>query len=146
MADTYLPEGMPLPGYDPGTPDGDFWEACRRHELVVQRCTDCKTFQHTPEIICYNCHSFSYEFVKTSGKGVVYSYMNTEYPVHPVLRERVPYNVVLVELPEAGNVRMVGNLVDAVYDEIYIGMPVEVVFEDHPEAEVTLPLWKRADR
>ena len=48
MADTYLPEGMPLPGYDPGSPDADFWEACGRHELVVQRCTDCKTFQHTP--------------------------------------------------------------------------------------------------
>ena len=146
MAEYYLPEGMPLPGWTPDSPDAGFWEACRRHELVVQQCSDCKAFRHTPEILCYLCHSFNYEWFKTSGKGVVYSYMNSEYPVHPVLRDRVPYNVALVEIPEAGNVRMVGNIVDADYDDIYIGMPVEVYFEDHTEEEVTLPLWKRADK
>ena len=145
MAKTYLPEGIPLPAPDPSGFDAPFWEACKRHELVVQRCTKCGTFRHTPEVVCWNCRSFDSEWHKVSGKATVYSHMNVVYPVHPVLRERVPFNVVLVELDDAPGVRMVGNLVEVDYDDIRIGMPVEVVFEDRPEADdVTLPLWKRA--
>ena len=145
MAETFFPEGMPLPGPEPDSPDAEFWDACKRHELMVQRCSDCATFRHTPEIICFKCHSFNYHWEKMSGKGVVYSHMNVAHPVHPVLRVRVPFNVILVELPEADGIRMVGNLVDCAYEDIYIGMPVEVYFEDHPGEDITLPLWKRVD-
>jgi uncharacterized OB-fold protein len=51
--------------------------------------------------------------------------------------------VVLVELPDAGNVRMVGNLVGDPREELTIGTTVEVVFEDH-EQGFTLVQWKRA--
>ncbi|MSQ28847.1 MAG: OB-fold domain-containing protein [Dehalococcoidia bacterium] len=67
--------------------------------------------------------------------------MNVVYPSHPALRDRVPDNVVLVALAGASDVRMVGNLVDCPYPEIRIGMEVEVVFEDHPESDLTLPRW-----
>ncbi|MDO8670622.1 MAG: OB-fold domain-containing protein, partial [Dehalococcoidia bacterium] len=70
---------------------------------------------------------------------------NVAHPVHPALKERVPFNLVIVELPDAGNVRLAGNVIDAPFEELYIGMPVEVVFEDYPEG-VTLPRFKRADR
>lgn len=143
---TYLPEGIPLPGPDSFGLDDPFWEACRRHELVVQRCTDCGTLRHTPEVVCWQCRSFEYDWQPVSGKGTVFSFMNVVHPVHPALRERVPFNVVLIELADQPTIRMVGNLVDTPYEEIQIGMPVEVFFEDRPEAEgVTLPLWKRAE-
>ena len=44
--------------------------------------------------------------------------MNVVYPTHPALRERVPYNVILVELAGTPGVRMVGNLVNCAYQEI----------------------------
>jgi uncharacterized OB-fold protein len=42
--------------------------------------------------------------------------------------------VVLVELPHAGHVRMIGNLVGDPHREVVIGAPVTAVFEPHPEA------------
>ena len=139
----YMPEGMALPATDE-VDTKEWWEHCKRHELVVQRCTDCGTFRHTPLPVCHNCQSFNYEWHKVSGRGVVYSYMICHYAATPVLKDRVPYNVILVELPDAGNVRMLGNLIDSTPDEeIYIGMPVEVTWEDVTD-DVTLPQWKRA--
>ena len=145
VANTYLPEGIPLPAPDPSGFDAPFWEHAKKHELVVQRCTQCGTLRHTPEVSCWKCRSFDFDWAPQSGRGAIYSHMNIVYPAHPALKERVPFNVVLVELENAQGIRMVGNLVDTPYDEIRIGMPVEVHWEDRPEAEdVTLPLWKRA--
>jgi uncharacterized OB-fold protein len=54
--------------------------------------------------------------------------------------------VVLVELPEAGGIRMVGNLLGNQTQEVRIGAEVEAVFEHHPDAEppFTLVQWKLA--
>lgn len=120
----------------------DFWDACKRHELVIQRCKDCGTFRHTPRPMCHNCSSMNTENVVVSGKGTVYSYTIVTHPVHPGFME-VPYAVVLVELPDAGGVRMVSNIVDCPPEEVRIGMPVEVCFDDVTE-EITLPRFKRA--
>jgi hypothetical protein len=49
--------------------------------------------------------------------------------------------VVLVELEEG--VRLVSNMVDIKPEEIYIGMPVEVVFDDISEG-LTLPKFRKA--
>ena len=54
--------------------------------------------------------------------------------------------MVLVELSDAPGIRMIGNLVDCAYEDIHIGMPVEVMFEDHPNEAVSLPLWKPTDK
>ena len=137
----FLPAGLPLP--QPTVDDAPFWEAARRHELVVKRCTKCGTFRHSPMPCCYNCQSFDHEWAKIKGNGIIFSYINVVHPVHPALKDRVPFNVVLVELPEAGDVRMVGNVLDTPFEELYVGMPVEVTFEDI-DAETTLPQWKRA--
>lgn len=145
MPDTFFPKGMPLPGVDPDSPDAYFWEACGRHELVVQRCSDCNTFRHSPEYICFNCHSFEYRWETVSGKGTVYSHMNVVHPIHPAVVDRVPFNVVLVQLDDAPDIRMIGNMVDCEYKDIHIGMAVQVSFEDHPDEGVTLPLWKTVD-
>ncbi len=47
---------------------------------------------------------------------------------------------VLVELPDAGNVRMVGNLLGDPQQNVKIGDDVEVVWEDHED--VTLVQWQ----
>jgi len=62
------------------------------------------------EWICHACHSFDLDWVEVAGRGRIYSWERSHHPVHPALKDRVPYVAVLVELPDAGNVRMVGNL------------------------------------
>jgi uncharacterized protein len=47
---------------------------------------------------------------------------------------------VVVELPDAGNVRLVGNLLGDPMQEVRFDAPVEAVFEDHEG--YTLVQWR----
>ncbi len=141
---SYLPSGMPLPEPSSDGLDTEFWEATRRHELVVQRCNACQTFQFGPEWLCHACRSFDMGWHRVSGQGRIYSWERVWYPVHPALQSKLPYLVVLVELPDAGNVRMVGNLLGDPEQPVEIGALVEAVFEDHPLEQVTLVQWRLA--
>ena len=139
----YMPDTMPIPDVKDQW-SKEFWAHAKKHELVVQKCSDCGTFRHGPVPVCYNCLSWKYEWKKVSGKGVVFSYIINHYPAMAQLKERVPYNVVLVTLPDAGNIRMCGNIIDGTpFEDIHVGMPVEVTWEDIDD-EVTLPNWKKA--
>ena len=144
---TYLPPGLPEPAPGPDGLEAPYWEGTRQHELRVQRCNACRSFQWGPEWICHECLSFDVGWTAVEPVGRVYSWERSWYPVHPSLRERVPYVVVLVELPHAGNVRMVGNLLGDPLQEIAIGSEVEAVFEDHDDADppYTLVQWRVLD-
>ena len=104
--------------------DKPYWEATRRGELLVQRCKSCGTFQWGPEWICHKCLSFDLDWHKVSGKGRIYSWERPWHPVHPALKGHGPYIVVLVELPDAGNVRMLGNLLGDPKQDVPIGAEV----------------------
>jgi hypothetical protein len=139
-----LPEGLPRPAPRPDRLDLAYWEGTRCHELRVQRCRACGGFQWGPEWICHRCHSFDLGYETVAPEGVIFSWERVWHPVHPALRPAVPYVVVLVELPHAGGVRMVGNLAGDPLQPVEIGAPVEVVFEDHETADppYTLVQWR----
>jgi uncharacterized OB-fold protein len=137
---SYLPAGVPMPVPARDGLDQEYWDGTRRHELWVQRCRDCKTWQFAPEWVCYSCHSFELGWEQVSGRGRIYSWERAWHPVHPALTGAGPYVVVLVELPDAGNVRMVGNLLGDPLQEVTIGAEVEAVYEDHEAA--TLVQWQ----
>ena len=65
--------------------------------------------------------------------------------MHPALSGHGPYLVVLVTLPHAGGVRMVGNLLGDPIQAVEIDTAVEAVFEAHDEATppFTLVHWRR---
>jgi len=116
-----------------------YWQHLRRHELVIQRCTQCGTYRHHPRPMCPECHSLDFAWAPMSGRGTVYTYAIVNQPLHPFWSGRTPYNVVLVELEEG--VRIVSNLVDCPNDLVRIGMPVTVVWEDVTD-EISLPMFK----
>lgn len=128
----------PLPRTTPETKQ--FWEGCRRHELLLQRCMDCGTLRHYPQPMCPTCGSWNAEWAKVSGKGKVYSYIVTAHPFHPGFAAEAPYATAIVELDEG--VRLVSSIADCPPEDISIGMPVEVVFDDVTD-EVTLPRFRR---
>ncbi|UCG82173.1 MAG: Zn-ribbon domain-containing OB-fold protein [Dehalococcoidia bacterium] len=115
-----------------------FWEGVKRHELVIQKCKQCGTWLHPPRPMCPNCRSAEHDWVPSKGKGTVYSWVTYHESPHPGFK--APYSVVLVELEEG--VRLISNLIDVLPDDIYIGMPVEVVFDDIAE-DMTLPKFRR---
>ena len=134
-ADFYLPEGLPIPVPEPDGLSAPYWEGLRRGELLVQRCTACGGWQWGPEWICHRCHSFDVAWTAIQGRGRIYSWTRSFHPVHPALKEHPLYLIVVVELPGAGNIRMLGNLLGDPHQTVQIGADVMAVFEHHPDAQ-----------
>ncbi|GAA2849108.1 hypothetical protein GCM10010472_02590 [Pseudonocardia halophobica] len=141
-AGRYLPPGLPRPVPHREGLDREFWEGTRRHELRVQHCADCRGWQFGPEWICHRCHSADLCWERVEPRGRVFSWERCWHPVHEALAGFGPYLVVLVELPAADGVRLVGNLLGDPLQEVVIGAEVEAVFEDQPDGE-TLTQWRR---
>ncbi len=130
---------IPLPEIDEF--NKEYWEGCKRHELLVQRCSDCGRLRFPPRPMCPECMSFKVTWTKMSGKAKVMSWCVAHPPVLPAFQDVAPYAAVLVELAEGP--RMITNLTDVGVDKIEMGMPVEVVFDSVSE-DITLPKFKRA--
>jgi uncharacterized OB-fold protein len=113
-----------------------FWDGCRRHELLVQRCRACGTFQHYPRGICARCWGADLEWRPSAGRGAVYTFTVVHRSQAPGFKERLPYVLAYVELEEG--VQVLTNLVGCAPGEVAIGMPVRVTFED-VTPEVSLP-------
>lgn len=118
-----------------------FWEACRRGQLVIQRCAACGEYQFYPRGICAHCWSEDIRWVETAGRGTVWTYTVTYQNRTPGFAEEVPYIVALVELEEG--VKMFTNLVDCAPREVAIGMAVEATFT-RANDRVTVPYFKPA--
>jgi len=136
----YLNKGLPQPIASPDGLDQPFWEGLKQEKILLQRCRSCGTWQWGPEWLCHSCLSEDLLFEEVSGSGLIYSYERVWHPVHPALKEQGPYLIVLVELPAAGNVRLVGNLLGDAKQTVVIGGELQPVFEHHNEADPTFTL------
>ena len=141
---SYLPEGLPAPSAGADSLSTPYWEGTRREKLLIQFCRGCNHWQWGPEVICHRCNSFDLDWREVAGRGIIYSYQRVWHPVHPALNGHGPYIAALVELPDAGNVRMVGNLLGDPKQDVRIGASVAAAFEHH-EADsprFTLVHWR----
>ena len=127
----------PLPRID--DMNRPFWEAARKHELVLQKCLKCGHYRNLIGTTCPRCLSDRLEWVKVSGRGTVYTWTVFHMVYHPAFANEVPYAVVAVELEEGP--RMITSLVECKPENIELGMWVEVVFDDVTEA-ITLPKFR----
>lgn len=132
----------PLPGLEGLT--GEFYDFCKAGELHFQRCSDCDTFRHIPREMCAECNSFEWEWVKSSGKGTIFSWVVVNRALHPAFYDpspdAVPMAPIIVEMEEG--VRLTSNMVDCPPNELEMDMAVEVVYEAVTD-EVTLPRFRR---
>ena len=131
------PAELPLP--QPTEEAQPFFDALLEGRLTIQRCTACGALSHPPKAMCSACHGKAFDWRPMSGKGEVYSYVVTHQAVHPAFVDHTPMATVEIELAEGP--RLVSNLVDVPADEIEIGLPVQVVFEDIGNG-VVVPLFR----
>lgn len=115
-----------------------FWEGADKGELRIQRCKGCETLRHPPSPMCPDCQSLEWDFVKSSGRGVVYSFVVMHHP--PIPPFEYPNPIALVELEEG--TRLITQLKGLKEEEIAIGMPVEVAFTE-VEPGMVLPLFQK---
>jgi uncharacterized OB-fold protein len=141
MVMEYIP-GIPLLRPHVDLDNQGFWEAAKQHKLVFQKCKDCGLLVHRPRPMCPRCNSMEKEWFHSTGEGVVYSWVNFVYANAAYPGIKVPYTVVVVEMAEG--VRIISNLYDVKPEEVYVGMPVEVVFDDIAD-DLTLPKFRRRE-
>ena len=132
---------MPMPEREPLTEP--FWSAACNGRLVIQRCADCGAFRHLPHVMCAACRSSACDWVESEGRGTVFTYTIVTHPVHDATASVVPYNVVLVQLDDCGRVLVPTNVVGCAPEDVYVGMPVRVVF-DRVSEEISIPRFARA--
>lgn len=142
----YLPPGLPIPVAEPDGLSAPFWNGLRENRLLVQRCQHCETWQFGPEWLCHQCHQFDPSWQEVEPRGRIYSWERVWHASHDALIGHPPYLAVLVELPHAGNVRLVGNLIGDPMQSVVIGSEVEGVFEHHLDANPPFSLlqWRLA--
>ncbi|MGH7822505.1 MAG: Zn-ribbon domain-containing OB-fold protein [Candidatus Binatia bacterium] len=126
---------LPLPNED----SVEYWEGCKRGELLVEKCGACGHLRFPPAIVCPRCLSTERRWERMSGRGKVYTFIVVHRPQHPAFYEDVPYNVAIIELDEGP--RMHSRIVGCPNEEIRIGMPVEVAFEKKND-DVTMPYFR----
>ena len=71
----------------------------------------------------------------------MYTYTATYQNQSAGFRNNLPYIMAYVELEEG--VRMLTNIIDCKPEDVKIGMPVEVTFED-ATPEISIPLFRPA--
>jgi hypothetical protein len=120
MSDYLKPLPKPSPTSRP------FWDAARRHELMLQRCLACRKFIYYPRDRCPYCFADRLEWSRVSGKGRVHSYTVVRRPSHRSFAD-APYVLAIVELDEGP--RMTTNIV-ADPAAVRVEMPVIVHFDD----------------
>jgi len=129
-----------------------FFEAARRGELVVQKCSETGRLIFPPRPTSPWAPRATPTWVAVSGRGTIWSYAVPHPPLMAQFRELAPYNVILVALSEDPRIRLVGNLVARAggpIDEIdpariEIGAAVQVAFE-RIDGSLSLPRWVLVD-
>jgi len=122
------------------TPENEhFWTGGRDGELRFLRCQSCGYWIHPPAPVCPVDLSRDVAPEAVTGKAVVHTYTVNHHPWIPGFDP--PYVVAIVELPEQEGLRLTTNIVGCEPDEVSIGMPVKVRFENY-EDEVWLPLFE----
>ena len=132
----------PLPAPDPATMP--FWEACKQHELRAQRCKACGHFRFPPQGVCPSCYSWDYEWARLAETGRIISFVVVHYVSVPAFAPDVPYAIADIAIDGTnGVVELTSNVIDIPWEEVKVGMPVRVVFED-VAPEYTLPKFRPA--
>lgn len=135
----WFPDGMPQPMADREALP--WWEAAAEHRLMVQRCDACGHVRLPPAPVCSECRSQELHLTQISGRGEVFTYTIVHRPI--AMDQEVPFVVAVIDLEDAPGVRMISNLVDIDPEDVCIGLPVEVVFEDMGE-DLSIPRFRRA--
>lgn len=121
------------------TLDSEYLEGCEAGELRLQRCLECGHYRFPASPLCPRCLSTQSEWVASSGRGVVWSWIRMHQKYFKGFFRDGPYNILLVKLSEGP------TMISALIDEqatLHIGNPVELEFRDTPDGP--LPFFRAA--
>ena len=103
-----------------------YWDGTAAGKLMLQRCTQCGTIRHYPQLLCTNCYADGVEWIEASGRGTVHSWTIAHHAFHPAFKGELPYTLLIVDLDEGP--RAMGRL-DGDPAALRLGLPVQVHFD-----------------
>ena len=121
-----LPEPTPL--------SQPYWDALSDGRLTFQHCGKCGHNWLPPRAECPECLGPEWDWQAASGKGRVISWVIYHHAYHDAFKDRLPYNVALVELgrhlggmtsgglgwADMGRPEIVGGLAREFFHRIYV--------------------------
>jgi uncharacterized protein len=135
----------PQPNID--SDNAPFWEGLREHKFLLWTCAECGT-RYWPKSYCIKHANAPFaanmSWQPSSGKGKLFAMNRHHWAFHPGFKDEVPYIYALVEMDEGPLVSstIVGRLPATLND---VGLPVRVVYEDHPDHGFTVPRFELID-
>jgi uncharacterized protein len=113
-----------------------YWTAGADGSLKLLRCHACGYFIHPPGPVCPRCLSRDLGPEQVSGRGHLESFTVNHQQWIPGSE---PYIIAWVSIEEQPELRLTTNLVGVEPEDVEIGIPVQVVFEENDD--VFLPLF-----
>jgi uncharacterized OB-fold protein len=135
-ADRKATQPPPLPRLWPDTEF--YWTSGADGRWRFLHCTSCRRIIHPPVPFCPRCGSDQTEVRALAGTATVWSFSVVHQ--HFVDWIEVPYILAIVAPTEDPEVHVTTRLVRCQPDEVAIGMPVQVTFEDY--GQVFLPVFE----
>lgn len=123
---------------EPTAASRPFWTGGENGQLLISRCRSCRRWFHPPTFACFRCQSRDVGPEAASGRAAVACFTINHHPWFEGFPP--PYVVAIVELDDEHDVRLTTQIVDCETDEVVVGMPVEVVFEQWED--VWIPLFR----
>jgi uncharacterized protein len=114
-----------------------FWQSGQHGRLEIQRCDECRTWQHPPGPRCPSCLGTRLTPQTVSGNATVETFTINYQAWTPGLA--VPYVILLVSLDDCPEVRLTSNLIGGDAGSVHIRQRMRVVFEQ--QDDVWLPLF-----
>ncbi|CDQ40464.1 MULTISPECIES: Zn-ribbon domain-containing OB-fold protein [Virgibacillus] len=133
---------IPLKNQD----NSPYWDAADRHQLKIQKCNDCQAYAHPPGPTCAKCGGGRLSWIDFGDhvKATIYSYIVSYRPFLPGFQDDLPLVIAQASLEDVPSVRIMCNVLDCKPDDMHIGMPVKMVWDDITE-DRALPQWKPID-
>ncbi|HEX3959830.1 MAG TPA: OB-fold domain-containing protein [Trebonia sp.] len=115
-----------------------FWTSGADGKLRIQHCESCSAYIYPPQPVCRYCQSHALAPAEVSGYATLIGFTVSHRFTHPGLPS--PYVVAHVALADDPRVKLVTNVVGCSPEDLYLGMRMEVTFEQ--AEDVWLPLFR----
>lgn len=116
-----------------------FWTSGADGQLRFLCCQSCGYYLHPPLPRCPRCGSRDIAPKAVSGRGEVHTFTVNH---HSWDGGTEPYAIVVITFPEQDGLRLTSNVVGCTPEDVHVGMPVQVVFEQRDD--VWFPLFEPA--
>ena len=140
MSATVAPMPRPMPIPTPTTQP--FWDALAQHRIRIQYSPSSDRWVFYPRILAPGTLADDLEWREISGAGSLYTFTVCHRPVSPHFADDVPQILAVVQWDEGP--RFSTEIVNAAIEDLRVGMRVQPVFTDYPDAGVTMLRYEPA--